>query len=157
MGRLLEPVEVSIILFMYCYYVCLCIRSQNSTKNDRKRKKFSDSDRLFSRSSCTSHSVRQLSIVACICLIHLSHCSSKANRPSLELDPLHEEMSVQDSIEDISDTHSQCSTMSQEPDSSRVMMGNIGLAHTHRLKDKGIPSLAIKLCALPLLLSAYQP
>jgi chromatin modification-related protein EAF6 len=70
------------------------LRAQQ-TKNERKRKKFSDSDRLFSRSSVTSQT---------------------ANNPQYEVEPFHEDLSIQDSIEDFSDTHSQCSTLSQDPD-----------------------------------------
>ena len=69
------------------------LRSQ-AIKGERKRKKFSDSDRLFSRSSVTSHA---------------------ANHPRYD-EGFNEDVSIQDSIEDFSDTHSQCSTMSQEPD-----------------------------------------
>lgn len=51
------------IIYALVYYVelyvlwwCLIYRTQSS-KNERKRKKISDSDRLFSRSSVTSHLV----------------------------------------------------------------------------------------------------
>ena len=70
------------------------LRSQQ-TKAERKRKKFSDSDRLFSRSSVTSQT---------------------ANNPRFDGETFHEDLSIQDSVEDLSDTHSQCSTLSQEPD-----------------------------------------
>ena len=43
---------------MLLYLLLSCFRSQSS-KNERKRKKISDSDRLFSRSSVTSHLVRE--------------------------------------------------------------------------------------------------
>lgn len=71
------------------------LRSQQ-TKTERKRKKFSDSDRLFSRSSVTSQA---------------------ANNPRFDGEAFHEDLlSTQDSVEDLSDTHSQCSTLSQEPE-----------------------------------------
>ncbi len=70
------------------------LRTQN--KPERKRKKFSDSDRLFSRSSVTSFA---------------------ANNPhKYDNDLFQEDLSTHDSIDDFgSDTQSQCSTMSQEP------------------------------------------
>ena len=69
------------------------LRTQN--KPERKRKKFSDSDRLFSRSSVTSHA---------------------ANNPhKYDSELFQEDLSTHDSVDDFSDTHSQCSTMSQEP------------------------------------------
>lgn len=70
------------------------LRSQQN-KPERKRKKFSDSDRLFSRSSVTSQA---------------------ANNPRYDGEAFHEDLSIQDSIEDMSDTHSQSSTLSQELD-----------------------------------------
>ena len=39
--------------------MCVCVVRPQSSKNERKRKKISDSDRLFSRSSVTSHMVRE--------------------------------------------------------------------------------------------------
>lgn len=75
------------------------LKTQN--KPERKRKKFSDSDRLFSRSSVTS---------------------GAANNPhKFDNDLFHEDLSIHDSVEDFgSDTHSQCSTVSQDPASANV-------------------------------------
>ncbi|XP_003384198.1 PREDICTED: chromatin modification-related protein MEAF6-like [Amphimedon queenslandica] len=70
------------------------LRAQQ-TKTERKRKKFSDSDRLFSRSSVTSQ-------------------ANATNHRRFDGETFHEDISLQDSIEDMSDTHSQCSTLSQE-------------------------------------------
>ena len=65
----------------------------------------------------------------------------QANRPHMDVDLLHEEMSVLDSVDDFSDTHSQCSTMSQDPDTSRthLSIGTIsgaGGSHKSLFRDK---------------------
>ena len=88
------------------------LRSQ--TKGERKRKKFSDSDRLFSRSSVTSHA---------------------ANHPRYE-EGFNEDVSIQDSVEDFSDTHSQCSTMSQETDRPLKMLKEGGQKSLSQKKRK---------------------
>lgn len=89
-------------------------QQSSSTKNDRKRKKFSDSDRLFSRSSVTSQA---------------------ANNRRYDNEPFQEDLSIQDSIEDMSDTHSQCSTLSQEQ-SQRSLYSQKLSSQTKRRKIK---------------------
>ena len=86
------------------------LRTQN--KPERKRKKFSDSDRLFSRSSVTS---------------------SAANNPQkFDNDYFLEDLSTHDSVEEFgSDTHSQCSTMSQEPTERAGYKGMKDMSHKH--------------------------
>ena len=44
-------------LLEYLLYTCIHRPGNSSGRVDRKRKKFSDSERLFSRSSVTSHAV----------------------------------------------------------------------------------------------------
>lgn len=81
------------------------LRSQQ-TKNDRKRKKISDTDRLFSRSSVTSQA---------------------ANNRRYDGEPFHEDLSLQDSIDDnMSDTHSQCSTLSQDQSQRGFLSQRLG-------------------------------
>ena len=60
----------------------------------------------------------------------------------MDVDLLHEEMSVLDSVDDFSDTHSQCSTVSQDPDTSRthLSISTIGGGHPHKslFRDKSM-------------------
>ena len=88
------------------------LRSQN--KPERKRKKFMDSDRLFSRSSVTSHA------------------ANNPNKYDSEL--FQEDLSLHDSVDEFSDTHSQCSTMSQEPD--RMGRGLREVSHKFHSQSK---------------------
>lgn len=53
---ILHIIYALVYVELYVLWWCLIYRTQSS-KNERKRKKISDSDRLFSRSSVTSHLV----------------------------------------------------------------------------------------------------
>lgn len=50
----------------------------------------------------------------------------------MDVDLVHEEMSIQDSVEDFSDTHSQCSTVSQEPEASKGHLPISSITHSHK-------------------------
>ena len=102
------------------------LRTQN--KPERKRKKFSDSDRLFSRSSVTSLA---------------------ANNPhKYDNDLFQEDLSTHGSVEDFgSDTHSQCSTMSQEPSDRMAFRAGVkdishrfATSHQKKKKQKSMKS-----------------
>lgn len=113
-------------------------KSTNS-KGERKRKRFSGSERLFSRSSITSHNANQSSHHST--LPHTHHHS-----PDVETAAPGDDLSVHDS--DLSDTQSQCSTVSQDhdklppppPPSSSSAAG--GGRREERVKEK--PPLAKK-------------
>lgn len=45
-----------------------------------------------------------------------NHPHSSLHQPSLDTEAIPEELSVQDSVDDMSDSQSQCSGMSQDPD-----------------------------------------
>ena len=65
-------------------------------------------------------------------------CPSQANRPHMDPDLIQEEMSMQDSVEDYSDTHSQCSTVSQEPEAIKGHIPSIVVSHSHRTGIKDV-------------------
>ncbi|XP_064405150.1 chromatin modification-related protein MEAF6-like [Halichondria panicea] len=101
-------------------------QSQNKsqgTKGERKRKKFSESERLFSRSSVTS----QMANAAHSTAVHV-------HQPLGVGDSLNEDLN--DSNDELSDSQSQCSTMSDKTTPHKEKDGK----KEERMRDRGPPT-----------------